>query len=210
MTCIYILLYQPKSKFQYIPLVSALFSEDGVVAGKAERTRKSSSSAFLEVPSANSWARRSSTEDKPFKRRRGKRNSVDVSVIGSPTRGIEKSQGDMQAFGKSETRIEELTEANGKTLPSLLSQSSGTPLSSSIESSNRASPFEQDQERKPRGLSVSSIVYAVDSILVQRNVIPLPSFVIGSGDANGCKEATEVNNIIGSEDENRDDDIFNE
>ena len=198
--------YYSRSNF----LLLALFSDDGVAA-RSERARTSLTTNFLEVPGVRDRAKTTPTEEKPLKRRRGKRNSIDVTAIGSPTRGLKGLRGDTLSPARREPRIEET--ASRETFPTnyMLSNTTPSSLSSSFTSPCHASPchpLETELETKPRGLSVSSIVYAVDNLIVQRNVSPLPSFVIIN---DGCEERTtieEITNDIGSPNEFGDDDVF--
>ena len=179
-----------KIQFLIYPFVSALFSDEGMAA-KPERGRKSS--AFLEVPSVNDRTRSSFIENKAPKRRRGKRNSVDVSVIGSSTKIIRQTKNSLVSLGKSEQKIKETSDPKGDTLPALLAQSPRTPPSSALTSSCPTSPLEQNLETKPRGLSVSSIVYAVDNLLVQRNVLPLSSVEFDNEESDEYIDVIRIN-----------------
>ena len=88
-----------------------------------------------------------------------------------------------------------------------LSHSSWSPFGSSLASPCQVSPchpVEQNVETKQRGLSVSSIVYAVDNLLVQMNLTPLPSVVAGN---EACNGSTEIHNRVQEDD--GDDDAFN-
>ena len=88
-----------------------------------------------------------------------------------------------------------------------LSHPSCSPFGSSLTSPCQASPchpLEQNIETKQRGLSVSSIVYAVDNLLVQMNLTPLPSVVTGK---EACGGNTEIHDEV--LEENGDDDVFN-
>ena len=171
------------------------------MAAKQERQRKSST--FLEVPRVHDRTRSSFKESKTPKRRRGKRNSIDVSAIGSPTRIIQTPENSLVSVGKSEQKIKEISDTKGDMRPGLLAQSPRTPPSSALTSPCPTSPLDNDLETKKRGLSVSSIVYAVDNLVVQRNVLPLSSVPIGNVECDGCIDATGINDY-----EKDDDDLF--
>ena len=102
--------YYSRSNF----FLLALFSDDGVAA-RSERARTSLTTNFLEVPGVRDRAKTTPTEEKPLKRRRGKRNSIDVTAIGSPTRGLKGLRGDTLSPARREPRIEET--ASRETFP---------------------------------------------------------------------------------------------
>lgn len=183
-----------------VPL-SALFSEDGITP--RQNLARNSTTSFLEVPSVRN--RESSTSfaaEKPVKRRRGKRNSIDVSNMGSPTRDLKAFKGDLVSPGRSELRIDEQSEAQGhQSTNYIICQTS--PSAMSPCHAGPSHPLELELARKPRGLSVSSILYAVDNFIVQRGVSPVAPVVIAS--CIDPKNTEDVNGSVGSSDDVFDD-----
>lgn len=172
-----------------------MFSEDGTVPKHS--TARNSTSAFLEVPSVREKGNQANTsvEEKTVKRRKGKRNSIDVSTIGSPVQGLNGVKADLLSPGRSKTRIEEISEATGHLSTNrTICHTDASPMHSSFTTpfhTNQA--LEQISETKPRGLSVSSILYAVDNIVVQRSSSNFPSVVIVNGDCDDYKAIGNVN-----------------
>ncbi|XP_065051198.1 prostaglandin F2-alpha receptor-like [Rhopilema esculentum] len=151
-------------------------SREGTLS-KLTRSRAGTSTTFLEVPGSKKFSLKDESEGKGVKRRRGKRNSIDVSTVGSPTRGLKKEF----LFTKSRNGsiIEEVFENQHTGIqqddPPIISAylSSSCPVSAAQENPYVFDNLKLEQERKMRGVSISSIIYAVDNLTVHR--APSPS-----------------------------------
>ena len=149
---------------------------------KLTRSRAGTSTTFLEVPSSKRFSLKDESEEKGVKRRRGKRNSIDVSSVGSPTRGLKKEF--LLTKSRNGSIIEEVFENQHPSIqqddPPIISAyfSSSCPVSPAQENPIVFGNLKQEQERKLRGVSISSIIYAVDNLTVHRTPSPNSNDVI--------------------------------